>query len=102
VVRPVNESTAPKRSPAAGQGIAEFYGWTRPATDVDRAKAALREEFPAWSIIYTDRGRWWAIKRPVINPVTRRLVIGRGRTEFEADTPELLRERLRGVEAARS
>jgi hypothetical protein len=42
---------------------------------VEQAKKALREEFgERWSIIFTDRDRWWAIRRPEHDPRTRRLI----------------------------
>jgi hypothetical protein len=68
-------------------GIAEFYCW---APSVEDAKAALHKEFPAWSIIYTDRGRWWAIRRPV-----RSRWPSCGTSDVIADTAAELAERLR-------
>lgn len=49
---------------------------------IDEVKAALRADFPAWSILFTDKGRWWA-QRPhhTISDVI-------------ADTADMLREQL--------
>jgi hypothetical protein len=77
--------------PADGQGIAEYYGWT-PSTDGEAVKRALADEFPDWSIIRTrDTGRWWAVRDPAAEPRWQ----GDDVTEVDANTPEVLRTRLR-------
>ncbi|GAA2397978.1 hypothetical protein GCM10010191_00810 [Actinomadura vinacea] len=86
----MKESKAPTRSPA---DIAEFYCWIAPVDGVEAPKRELADDFPGWSIIHTDRGRWWAIRLPVMNrstgwPATFDV------SEVEADTAELLREKL--------
>lgn len=67
----------------------------------EEAKARLRVDFPAWSIIHTsDTGRWWAHR-------TRERAIESGLlasspeivTELHAATPEQLRAALREVTA---
>ncbi|QXJ25217.1 hypothetical protein AGRA3207_006685 [Actinomadura graeca] len=70
------------------------------ADAVAERKAALREEFSSWSIIYTsDTGRWWATR-----PVRRARPDGSYGagvvTDLAADTAEELREELRKVGAA--
>ncbi|GAA2636942.1 hypothetical protein SMC26_15860 [Actinomadura fulvescens] len=64
---------------------------------VDEVKARLRAEFPGWSIITTNRGRWWATRNPVRDPRTRRLV-DHHVTALEADTAEELRAKLGEVD----
>lgn len=64
----------------------------------EEAKAALRREFPGWSIIFSTRERWWATRNPVINRRTGRY-IGHDCTALDADTPDALREQLRFVTA---
>lgn len=62
------------------------------------AKAALRAEFPGWSIIWTrDTGRWWATRtsrRAELNGVVRRADLV---TEAAADSAEELRAALREI-----
>ncbi|QXJ21557.1 hypothetical protein AGRA3207_002419 [Actinomadura graeca] len=69
-----------------------------PGADAVREwKAALREEFPGWSIIHTtDTGRWWAT-RPTGRTEGRGPFGGRPASELDADTAEGLRENLREV-----
>jgi len=55
-------------------------------------KAQLRAEFPGWSILYTDRRRWWATRGP--KPGEQ---VNNGASALDADTPEQLRELLRQV-----
>ncbi|MGI5165282.1 hypothetical protein ACQEU3_13065 [Spirillospora sp. CA-253888] len=57
-------------------------------------KAELRAEFPGWSIIHTDRGRWWATRGPLPRDQANRIA------DVEADTPEQLRARLQAVTGA--
>ncbi|MFI6514631.1 hypothetical protein ACIBF1_03625 [Spirillospora sp. NPDC050679] len=59
--------------------------------DVQDTKARLRAEFPGWSIIVTNRGRWWATRGPL--PEERIDEI----SDLEADDPETLRAQLREV-----
>jgi hypothetical protein len=60
----------------------------------EQIKAALREEFPEWSIIAArDTGRWWATRGPKLGQQIRH-----GASVFEADTAEELRARLREVD----
>jgi hypothetical protein len=57
-------------------------------------KAALRAEFPQWSIIVArPSGRWWATRGP--GPGEQ---VQHGASCLEADTPEQLRARLREVD----
>ncbi|KAB2340645.1 hypothetical protein [Actinomadura rudentiformis] len=62
-------------------------------TTVAETKNRLRLDFPGWSIITTNRGRWWATRNPVRDPTTRRLV-DHSVTALEADTAEELRDKL--------
>ncbi|QXJ23722.1 hypothetical protein AGRA3207_004916 [Actinomadura graeca] len=65
--------------------------------DVLAQKAALRGEFPGWSIIRTtDTGRWWATRVTLVSEDLSRV---EGST-FDADTADGLRLKLR--EAARA
>ncbi|GAA4081728.1 hypothetical protein [Actinomadura miaoliensis] len=57
--------------------------------DISRIKAALREEFPGWSILHTDRHRWWATRGP--KPGEQ---VNNGESALDADTPEELRRLL--------
>ncbi|KAB2342157.1 hypothetical protein [Actinomadura rudentiformis] len=54
-----------------------------------QVKAALREEFPDWSIIASDKGRWWATRGP-----NRGEKVQHGASCFEADAVEGLRAQL--------
>ncbi|GAA4087289.1 hypothetical protein [Actinomadura miaoliensis] len=57
-------------------------------------KAALRAEFPGWSIITArDTGRWWATRGPKLGEQVRH-----GVSVLDADTAQELRQRLREVE----
>ncbi|QXJ26855.1 hypothetical protein AGRA3207_006092 [Actinomadura graeca] len=59
----------------------------------DAQKAALREEFPGWSIIHTtDTGRWWAMRGPL-----RREDMDKTAT-VDADTPDGLRSGIRALD----
>ncbi|TDC00993.1 hypothetical protein [Actinomadura bangladeshensis] len=49
--------------------------------EIERVKARLREEFPGWSIIRTDRGRWWATRGPLTRENLNR------EASADADTP---------------
>ncbi|MFP3968712.1 hypothetical protein SMC26_40890 [Actinomadura fulvescens] len=62
-----------------------------------QTKAELRAEFPRWSIIITNRDRWWATRYPVEDPATRRLV-DHSVTALDADTAEELRAMLGEVD----
>ncbi|WP_141579642.1 hypothetical protein [Actinomadura sp. WMMA1423] len=53
------------------------------------AKARLKDEFPDWSIIHTDRGRWWATRGPLTRAILNRVA------DVSADTPEGLADRIR-------
>jgi hypothetical protein len=47
---------------------------------------ALREEFPRWSIVHSDAGRWWGFHPPAGgNP---------DRIDLDADTPDDLRTKI--------
>jgi hypothetical protein len=59
--------------------------------DVERVKAELRNEFPGWSIIVTDRGRWWATRGPLVREELNE------QASADADTPEGLAKRIRAV-----
>lgn len=63
------------------------------AATTAEVKARLRADFPAWSIITTDRGRWWATRNPVEDPATRRRV-DYTVTAVDADTAAQLRAKL--------
>ncbi|WP_210748142.1 hypothetical protein [Actinomadura latina] len=63
--------------------------------EIERVKARFREEFPGWSIIRTDRGRWWATRGPLTREDLNR------EASADADTPEQLAERIRAVLRAR-
>ncbi|KAB2341874.1 hypothetical protein [Actinomadura rudentiformis] len=69
---------------------------TRPAAGTDEIKAALRRDFPGWSIITTNRDRWWATRNPERDPVTGRLV-DHFVTAVEADTSDELHAKLAEV-----
>lgn len=58
---------------------------------VEQAKARLRAEFPGWSIIRTDRGRWWATRGPLVREDLNQ------EASVEADTPEQLAAEIRAV-----
>jgi hypothetical protein len=57
----------------------------------EEAKAKLQEEFPGWSIIYTNRGRWWATRGPLTRALLNRPA------DVSADTPKGLVEKIREV-----
>ncbi|GAA2635438.1 hypothetical protein SMC26_08445 [Actinomadura fulvescens] len=61
--------------------------------DTQQTKAALRKEFPGWSIITTNRDRWWATRNPERDPKVRWLV-DHSVTAVDADTAEELRAKL--------
>ncbi|TDD80923.1 hypothetical protein [Actinomadura rubrisoli] len=66
--------------------------------DNEAEKAALRDEFPRWSIIYTtDTGRWWATQTTRRARLDGRLLGARVCTELDADTADGLRAKLREV-----
>lgn len=65
-------------------------------TGAAEIKKALAAEFPAWSIIHTDRDRWWAMRRPVRDPETG-LLVDHPVTSLDANTAEELRAKLRRV-----
>ena len=62
-----------------------------PDVSADEAKAKLQEEFPEWSIIFTNRGRWWATRGPLTRALLNRPA------DVSADNPEELAEKIRGV-----
>lgn len=57
------------------------------------AKTKLARDFPGWSIIHTDRGRWWALRLPRIDRSTGWPAHYRV-SEVIVDTAEELREKL--------
>jgi hypothetical protein len=63
--------------------------------DPKTIKAALRKEFPGWSIILSDRDRWWATR----NPRRTHRLLEHGVTALETDSPHELRAQL--LKAAR-
>ncbi|TDD95831.1 hypothetical protein [Actinomadura rubrisoli] len=68
------------------------------ATATEKEKAALRAEFPRWSIVYTsDTSRWWAIRTPRRARLDGRPLSSRVQTEPDADTADELRAKLRAV-----
>ncbi|MFI0451139.1 hypothetical protein [Actinomadura sp. 6N118] len=62
-------------------------------TNLAEAKAALRRDFPGWSIITTNRERWWATRNPDRDPMTNRLM-DHHVTAVDADSAEDLRQQL--------
>lgn len=62
-----------------------------PDVPAEEAKARLKDEFPEWSIIYSNRGRWWATRGPLLNENFDQP------GDVSADTPEDLAEAIRGV-----
>ncbi|WP_329518633.1 hypothetical protein [Spirillospora sp. NBC_01491] len=65
-----------------------------PLTGTDEEiKAQLRAEFPAWSIVVTDRSRWWAFRGPMTSETFSEA------SDFEADSAEELREKLLRVKS---
>lgn len=66
------------------------------AEPVTWAKASLKQEFPDWNIVYSSEGRWWAF----LDPRRQRKGASSNRvTAVDADTSEVLRERLAEVES---
>lgn len=63
--------------------------------DVADAKARLKAEFPEWSIIVTDRGRWWGTRGPLVREDLNE------QASADADTPEQLAEKIRAVTRGR-
>ncbi|MBO2453756.1 hypothetical protein J4573_42170 [Actinomadura barringtoniae] len=62
----------------------------------EEIKAALRREFPRWSIIQSSpNGRWWATRGPDVGKLVQH-----GPSCFDADEPETLRAQLRKVAGA--
>jgi hypothetical protein len=61
-----------------------------PGAEAGTIKAALRGEFPGWSIILSDRGRWRATR----NPRRPQRPVEQGVTALEADSPHELRAQL--------
>lgn len=59
--------------------------------EIEQVKARLREEFPGWSIIRSDRGRWWATRGPLLRADLNR------EASADAGTPEQLAEQIRAV-----
>ncbi|WP_157431959.1 hypothetical protein [Actinomadura hibisca] len=59
--------------------------------DVEGVKARLRAEFPGWSIIVTNRGRWWATRGPL--PPNRMNEVA----DLEDDTSDGLHAKLVAV-----
>ncbi|MFC9976173.1 hypothetical protein ACFVH6_35295 [Spirillospora sp. NPDC127200] len=63
----------------------------RTVTPPERAEQQkLRDEFPGWSIIITDRGRWWATCGPLPRDQA-------GIADLEDDTADGLRAKLRAL-----
>jgi len=61
-------------------------------TSADETLARLKDEFPRWSIIYTqDTCRWWANRGPLCDE--------HGRSCIDADTADGLREKLRKLDS---
>jgi hypothetical protein len=87
VKRDAAQLTADTSTP---DGIAAFYGWD---TDPEATKAALRAEFPGWSIIHSNAGRWWAMRHKHRDPQGR--LIDHPISDISADTPGELAARLR-------
>ena len=58
------------------------------------AKAKLQRDYPGWSIIRADRGRWWATRNPQPGEVLSSATVG----DVSDDTPELLRERQQAAD----
>ncbi|WP_433464353.1 hypothetical protein [Spirillospora sp. CA-128828] len=63
--------------------------------DTEQVKEQLRAEFPGWSIIRTDRGRWWATRGPLVREELNE------EASADADTPEELAEAIRAVSGGR-
>lgn len=61
----------------------------------DEMKTQLRQEYPDWSIITTDRGRWWATRGP--QPGEQ---VNNGIAALDADSPDQLRALLIQAEGA--
>lgn len=59
----------------------------------DQIKDDLRGEFPEWSIILSDKGRWWATRGPLVREHLNE------RECVDADTPEDLRAQLHSLTA---
>jgi hypothetical protein len=51
---------------------------------IDEAKRGLKKDYPDWSIVHTDTGRWWAMQP--------------GIGELIADDPDMLRQLLDGMD----
>lgn len=66
-----------------------------PEMSAEEAKAWLEGQFPRWSIIRTDRGRWFGCRGPLLSEDLDR------QASVEADTPEGLAEKMRAVCRAR-
>ncbi|RKS76499.1 hypothetical protein BZB76_1855 [Actinomadura pelletieri DSM 43383] len=64
---------------------------TSTPTSAADAQARLKAEFPGWSIIHSDRGRWWATRGPLLREDLNR------EASVDADTPEQLAEQIRAV-----
>ncbi|RKS79268.1 hypothetical protein BZB76_0720 [Actinomadura pelletieri DSM 43383] len=61
------------------------------STTTADARARLKADFPGWSIIHSDRGRWWATRGPLADKDLNR------EASVDADTPEQLAEQIRAV-----
>ena len=59
--------------------------------DVEQAKAQLKEEFPGWNIIHSNRGRWWATRGPMTRDILNRT------SDLDADTAEGLADKIRAA-----
>lgn len=66
-----------------------------PAGTPDQIKARLSAEFPRWSIIRTDRGRWWASRQPLVSEKL-------GADAVDADDPDDLRAQIIAKDNART
>ncbi|GAA1892219.1 hypothetical protein [Actinomadura bangladeshensis] len=62
----------------------------RAATGAE-AKAELKRDFPGWTFIYSDEGRWWAQLYPVPRELFNKPNL------IDADTPADLRAKLAEV-----
>jgi hypothetical protein len=60
--------------------------------------AALREQFPSWTLWISDTGRWWAFEKTELTAAD----VAAGCVPFlHADEPETLARQIRAQEARR-
>lgn len=62
------------------------------ADDFADVKAKLKAKFPRWSIIHTDKGRWWATRGPLTKEDLSRV------SDVNADSPAELYVLLEAAE----